>query len=174
MSYQSVNLYYLYTASSVNIKDFRIYEKILSNRLKSTSLGEREKGSLYYLVDLLLQNGCEISALDNYYYSYTIPHIGKEFDLLKIDEEKILNIELKSENVGLDRIKTQLIRNYNYLKYLSKEMYLFTFVSDSKTFYKLDCDQQLKIVGVEEVLIAVNSFVNRSYPDIDKLFKKDQ
>ena len=171
MSYQSVNLYYLYTASSVNIKDFRIYEKILSNRLKSTSLGEREKGSLYYLVDLLLQNGCEITALDNYYYSYTIPHIGKEFDLLKIDEEKILNIELKSENVGLDRIKTQLIRNYNYLKYLSKEMYLFTFVSDSKTFYKLDCDQQLKIVGIEEVLSVVNSFVNSSYPDIDKLFK---
>ena len=52
MSYRSVNLYYLYTASSVSIKDFRIYEKLLSDRLKTTSLGDREKGSLYYLVDI--------------------------------------------------------------------------------------------------------------------------
>ena len=37
----------------------------------------------------------EISKLDNFYYSYTIPHIGKEFDLLKIDKSCILNIELK-------------------------------------------------------------------------------
>ena len=97
MSYKYVNLYYLYTAASVSIKDYRIYEKILSNRLKPTSLGEREKGSLFHLVDVLLENDCSINKLDNFYYSYTIPHIGKEFDLLKIDNKKILNIELKNQ-----------------------------------------------------------------------------
>ena len=131
MSYQPVNLYYLYTASKVNITDYRNYEKLLSNRSKVTNLGEREKGSLYFLVELLLKE-CSIKKLEHFYYSYTIPHIGKEFDLLKISNECILNIELKSENVGLDRIKKQLLRNYNYLKYLSKRMNLFTFVSDSK------------------------------------------
>ena len=171
MSYRRVNLYYLYTASSVSIKDFRIYEKLLSDRLKITSLGDREKGSLYYLVDTLLNNNCEIELLDNFYYSYTIPHIGKEFDLLKIDNKKILNIELKSENVGLDRIKTQLVRNYNYLKYLSLDMYLFTFVSDSKTFYKLNDNFELVTTSVEEVLKAIYSFKGNIYPDIDKLFK---
>ena len=113
-----VNLYYLYTASKVNIKEFRSYEKILSNRSKISSLGDREKGSIYHLVDYLLANGCNIDKLNNFYYSYTIPHIGKEFDLLKINDDKIINIELKSENVGLERIKSQLLRNYNYLKYL--------------------------------------------------------
>ena len=171
MSYKYVNLYYLYTAASVSIKDYRIYEKILSNRLKPTSLGEREKGSLFHLVDVLLENDCSINKLDNFYYSYTIPHIGKEFDLLKIDNKKILNIELKSENVGLDRIKTQLVRNYNYLKYLSMEMYLFTFVSDSKTFYKLNNSLELIPTDIEEVLGVVNSFDGNIYPDIDKLFK---
>lgn len=127
-----VNLYYLYTASKVNIKEFRSYEKILSNRCKISSLGDREKGSVFHLVDYLLLNGCMFEKLNNFYYSYTIPHIGKEFDLLKISDEKILNIELKSENVGLDRIKIQLLRNYNYLKYLSKQMYLFTFISNTK------------------------------------------
>ena len=133
-----VNLYYLYTASKVNIKEFRSYEKILSNRCKISSLGDREKGSIFHLVDYLLLNGCMFEKLNNFYYSYTIPHIGKEFDLLKISDDKILNIELKSEDVGLERIKTQLLRNYNYLKYLSKEMYLFTFISNTKEFYKLD------------------------------------
>ena len=46
MSYQPVNLYYLYTASKVNITDYRIYEKLLSNRSKVTNLGEREKNIL--------------------------------------------------------------------------------------------------------------------------------
>lgn len=171
MNYRYVNLYYLYTASSASIKDYRIYEKILSNRLKTTNLGDREKGSLYYLVEVLLNNNCTIDKLNYFYYSYTIPHIGKEFDLLKIDDSKILNIELKSENVGLDRIKTQLVRNYNYLKYLSKKMYLFTFVSDTKTFYKLDSEQNLMMTNVEEVLGVIDSFIGESYPNIDKLFK---
>ena len=61
--------------------------------MKPTNLGEREKGSLFYLVDLLLQKNIKFEMLDNFYYSYTIPHIGKEFDLLKIDDEIILNIE---------------------------------------------------------------------------------
>ena len=67
-----VNLYYLYTASKVNIKEFRSYEKILSNRSKITSLGDREKGSIYHLVDYLLANGCMFEKLNNFYYSYIL------------------------------------------------------------------------------------------------------
>lgn len=168
---ECVNLYYLYTASKVNIKEFRSYEKILSNRSKITSLGDREKGSIYHLVDYLLANGCMFEKLNNFYYSYTIPHIGKEFDLLKISDDKILNIELKSEDVGLERIKTQLLRNYNYLKYLSKEMYLFTFISNTKEFYKLDENLNLIKTTVLEVLSVINSYNDDTYLDIDKLFK---
>ena len=69
MSYQPVNLYYLYTASKVSIVDYRNYEKLLSSRAKKTNLGEREKGSLYYLVDLLLKK-CSIDKLNDFYYSY--------------------------------------------------------------------------------------------------------
>ncbi len=169
--YERVNLYYLYTASKINIRDYRIYEKILSNREKITNLGEREKGSIYYLVDLLLVNNCSFDSLDNFYYSYTIPHIGKEFDLLKISNEKILNIELKSENVGLERIKTQLLTNYKYLKYLNKKMYLFTFVSDSKTFYMLNEEKELMEIEFIQFYKVFNSFSNDAYVDIDALFK---
>ena len=84
---KSVNLYHLYTSAKIKIGEYRNYEKILSSRTYLTNLGEREKGSLFYLVSFLLENKCEISKLDNFYYSYTIPHIGKEFDLLKIDKK---------------------------------------------------------------------------------------
>lgn len=171
MSYNRVNLYHLYTASKVNIREYRAYEKILSNRNKISSLGDREKDSLYYLVEELLNANTLINVLNDFYYSYTIPHIGKEFDLLKIDSEKVLNIELKSENVGLDKIKAQLIRNYNYLKYLSKKLYLFTFVSDSKKFYKLNYEEELVESNINEVISVLTTFTDDIYPDIDKLFK---
>lgn len=171
MSLKSVNLYSLYTSSKLKISDFREYEKILSKRDKVNSIGEREKGSLYYLVEDLIKNGCQVNGLENFYYSYTIPHIGKEFDLLKIGEEVVLNIELKSENVGLDRIKAQLLCNFKYLKYLSKKMYLFTFVSDIKKYYCLNEDLELVECDVKEVLNVINLFSSNDSLEIDELFK---
>lgn len=167
---RSVNLYHLYTSAKIRIAEYRSYDKILSNRLKISNLGEREKGSLYYLVDHLLKKNCNIAKLENFYYSYIIPHIGKEFDLLKLDSKAILNIELKSQHVGLDRIKAQLLNNKKYLKYLNKEMYLFTFISDIKEFYCLNEDDELVLCDVSKVLDIMNLF-NEEELDIDKLFK---
>ena len=167
---RSVNLYHLYTSAKVKIAEYRNYEKILSSRKKITNLGEREKGSLYYLVSYLLDNGCDIAKLGNFYYSYTIPHIGKEFDLLKIDTNTILNIELKSQNVGLDRIKAQLVNNEKYLRYLNKQMYLFTFVSDSKELYYLNKEMNLIKCSVSKVIETMNLFEKEEL-DIDELFK---
>ncbi|MDD2357016.1 MAG: hypothetical protein PHX13_03785 [Thiovulaceae bacterium] len=36
---------------------------------------------------------------ENYYLNYEIPQIGKEFDLLRIGTDSIINIELKSEKI---------------------------------------------------------------------------
>lgn len=70
----------------------------------------REKESLIILVRELIKAGARLEDLDNYFYSYTIAHISKEFDLLRISSNRkcILNIELKSEDVGEDRIKHSL------------------------------------------------------------------
>ena len=70
MGLKSVNLYSLYTSSKLKISDFREYEKILSKRDKVNSIGEREKGSLYYLVEDLIKNGCQVNGLENFYSSY--------------------------------------------------------------------------------------------------------
>ena len=51
--YMFKNLYYLYTASKVGIASYRLYDKVLSKREKVVNIGDREKGSLYYLVKVV-------------------------------------------------------------------------------------------------------------------------
>ena len=95
---------------------------------------------------------------------------GIEFDLLKFGEKKILSIELKSENVGFERIKIQLELNKRYLKYLGKPLKLYTFVMDEKAFYELTSDNKLVKVNKEKVINDIISLENEEEIDVDKLF----
>ena len=53
----------------------------------------------------------EVYAL-RFFYSFQIPRLGKEFDLLQIKDEQIVNIELKSGAVSDETIRKQLIDVY--------------------------------------------------------------
>ena len=60
----------------------------------------------------LIENDAQLTHLDNFFYDFSIPHISKEFDLLKIYEDDcIVNIELKSREVEEEKIKKQLEKN---------------------------------------------------------------
>lgn len=54
--------------------------------------------------------------LSECYFNFSIPRISKEFDCLWIGDNTIVNIELKSRNVGEDKIKKQLVQNKYYLR----------------------------------------------------------
>lgn len=111
-----------------------------------------EMGSLRRLVDALLDVQADSAAkqrtagasvlavadMDGFFFSYQIPHIGKEFDLLKIGERTVLNIELKSEAVPEEQIRRQLLRNRYYLSHLDRKVRLFTVVTDTMTCWRLD------------------------------------
>ena len=56
----------------------------------------------------------------NFYLGYTIPQIGKEFDLLRFGKNYILNVEIKSI-LKMDDAKEQLIKNRYYLGSLGKK-----------------------------------------------------
>ena len=81
-----------------------------------------------------------LSLLDGFFFSYTIEHIGKEFDLLKLSKDTgtILNIELKSENVPEDRIHKQLSQNRYYLSHISRTIYSFTYVMETRMLYLMN------------------------------------
>ena len=119
---QPINLYTLTRIR--NTPDFTAFEKHLSRRKYKLQEREREIESLNILIDMLLEEGASSFSLDSFYYSYVIPQLGKEFDLLKFTDSMIINIELKSEDVGEERSLKQLRNNRHYLKHIGCHLYL--------------------------------------------------
>lgn len=109
-----------------------------------------------------------------FYYSFQIPKLGKEFDLLRISDEYVLNIELKSMEVPEDKIKNQLLQNRYYLALLGKPVRSYTYVSDTDKLYRLSNTE--KVIESdwgrlgEDILKQTGCYEE----DIDKLFKEEQ
>lgn len=99
------------------------------------------------LVNSLGAIGCSIGGLDRFYVGYKIPQIGKEFDLLRFGRKFIVNIELKN-NCSEEKIKRQLIRNKYYLSFIGRQVYTFTFVSESQELHFLRDDEQLEKIEI--------------------------
>ncbi len=164
----------LYTLTRINDNDrFAEYEYIMSGRKDFQRTKIREKESLVQLVTKLMKAGVQITGFDDFFYSYTIAHISKEFDLLKVasNHKKILNIELKSEDVGEDRIKQQLVRNRYYLNPVTTDIISYTYVLDTNMVYKLGEDNELHISDFESVAEDVNGFKKCMKNNIESLFK---
>lgn len=145
--------------------------KYYRNQAKSEkgTLKSQEYNSLKNLVTEM-KNNTSISDFNSFYISYDIPNISKEFDLLKIDDEKVLNIELKAISVDEDRIKKQLLRNRYYLRFLGKKVYSYTFISSTKMLYVLDGDDLVE-TSMEELVRTNNRFGDCYNGNLDELFE---
>lgn len=164
---RSVNLYML----TRNIgENFTKYEKALSLRKTEIKPKEKEFWSLRKLVDELQINGLKIEEFDDFYFSFSIPQIGKEFDLLKIGDEKIVNIELKSDDVDQEKIKEQLKTNRYYLSYLQKNMVFYTYVAETGVLYQLK-DNNLIIRNYQNLINNIVECSNCYSENIESLFK---
>lgn len=78
----------------------------------------------------------KFNIFNDYYVGFMIKQIGKEFDLLRIGENSIINIELKLISTE-EKIKKQLVQNRHYLKFLDVDVYNFTYISSTKKLYFL-------------------------------------
>lgn len=111
---------------------------------------------------------------ENYYINYKIPQIGKEFDLLRIGTNLILNIELKSQMVTEDKILKQLEKNYYYLSFLEKDTHCFTFITDganSRLFYYNPEKKSLEENSDNEKILGfIESIDDNEEQNIDSLF----
>ncbi|HCC51657.1 MAG TPA: hypothetical protein DEQ30_06010, partial [Porphyromonadaceae bacterium] len=88
------------------------------------------------LVNNILQTKNDISIVDNYYLGYSIPQIGKEFDLLRFGNNYIINIEVKTEST-IDKIVKQQEKNKYYLSFLGKDIHIYTYILNENKLYKL-------------------------------------
>lgn len=107
---------------------------------------------------------------DKFFIGYSIPQIGKEFDLLRIGDEEIINIEIKRTSTE-ERIKKQLIKNKYYLSFLKKDIYNFTYISDTKILYSLDDKDELYTSSLVNLNTILKKQKVKQINDLDSLFK---
>lgn len=156
---QKTNLYSLYRANSdFDETTFGAYLKFHSINIKTNELLD-----LIKCIDALFAPRiARYRAFEYFSFGFTIPQIGKEFDLLRFGIRSIVNIELKSEST-LERVKDQLIKNKYYLKFLNLKLYLFTYISSENKFYRLGDDDELQLYDVSKIIILLN----RQFVDTD-------
>ena len=150
---KSVNLYLLTRQVAPEI--LSEYEYALSGRDKSIKCRTEEIDMISSIVDQFFMCGAAPHAYDGWFYAFTIPQIGKEFDLLRISEDAVINIELKSQPVELRRVEKQLYQNRYYLGHLNKKIYSFTLIHDYESMRVMRYDNELKYSSFEEIISVI-------------------
>lgn len=135
----------------------------------SIKIKNSELKDLQVLVDNLKLLSRNIGLYDKYFIGYSIPQIGKEFDLLRIDKETVVNIELKRKSTK-EKITAQLLRNKYYLSFLKRNTYCYTYVSDDKKLYTLNNTNTIEEVNLRQLLGELISQEVERTPDIDSYF----
>ena len=100
--------------------------------------------------------------------------LGKEFDLLRIADDQIVNIELKSGNVSNEAIRSQLIQNRYYLSTLGKPVYYYTYISGQDRLVRLSNSGRLVESTFEELGVLLDNQDGIYNGDIEELFKEDK
>lgn len=158
-------------AAVEDLELFQLYERKLSFRTTGDDIASHEVSSLISLVKALEPDNETRKYFNGFFLSYRIPRISKEFDLLRIGEKEIVNIELKSMEVTEERIKKQLIQNQYYLGHLKKEIYSFTYVENTGKFYELSKDDELEDVEASKIISKLKEQKNCRLDDIESLFE---
>jgi len=166
---QPVNLF-----SITQIKDvsqFYKYYEFCSQSICKQRLRDYELRSLQEFVRILLSNKCNSNAFKGYYYNYEISQIGKEFDLLRVMNHSVLNIELKSDIVPIEKIEKQLRKNHYYLKPLHREIVQYCLNTSTSEVYTLDSSQKVTISSLADLIGFIREMETEYISNIDNLFE---
>ena len=151
------------------------------------------------LINLFSEEEKLPSLFENFLFSYHLPRLNKELDLLKAvlktntDEKIIVNIELKKSSKEKSKLKKQLKNNSFYFKRISRsnnvKFHLIGYMADTKQFIKYDNDQisdidketvgkllydlkTFKIFDIQDVF-NVNNILLSPLNECDRFVKKD-
>ena len=131
---KSVSIYAL--TRKQNLSNLSRLECHLSERDRPLKVRAWEINSMRALVDQLEKYMPEVYRL-RLFYSFQILRLGKEFDLLQVKKNQIVNIELKSGAVSEDAIRRQLIQNRYYLAILGRPVRSYTYISSQNRLVRL-------------------------------------
>lgn len=108
---------------------------------------------------------------DSYFYNFKIRQISKEFDLLRIGKDYIINIELKHVSTP-ERITRQLLQNRYYLSVLKTPVHSFTYIAQTRTLYYL-CDHDIEVADPAILAKLIKAQRIRKVRDLNQLFTPD-
>lgn len=150
-------------------------ENIIKDYIGANEIRDRELTTLNRLCSYIKSTLNDHYYFDNYYINYKIPQIGKEFDLLRIGENTLINIELKSEQMDENKILEQLQRNFYYLSFLGKTIDCYTFLTDGtmdKLYYYNSSTNVLELVqDINHLLLKIYNLRDANIENIDRLFE---
>lgn len=157
-----LDFYNLYNTNKIT-EQIKLYLGIIHSK-------DYELGDLALLCKNLKSHTSHCHIFENYYINYKIPQIGKEFDILRIGKNDIVNIELKSQKIDLTKMTKQLQKNHYYLSFLRKTIHCFTFVSETRDVYCYDeSSKKIEITKLDNIIKILDSFKD-SEKNINDLF----
>jgi len=167
---KSISIYAL--TRKQNIEHLQKLEQQLSGREHMLKMKEWELESMRALVERLELHMQDVSAL-RLFYSFQIPRLGKEFDLLQIRENQIINIELKSGAVSEEAIQKQLIQNRYYLSALGKPIQSYTYISSQNRLMRLTNHDHVIEASWKQLCAALQKEGKDYSGDIENLFRAE-
>lgn len=124
------------------------------------------------LIEYIEENNMiSLNEYNYFYLGYKIPQIGKEFDLLRFDDENILNIEYKREVSDISILKEQLIKNKYYLQFLMKGITLIGYIQRNNELYILRENNELEILSINEFIKILSNNEKCMELDLNNIFK---
>ena len=167
---KSISIYAL--TRKQNMEHLQKLEQQLSGREHMLKMKEWELESMRALVERLELHMQDVSAL-RLFYSFQIPRLGKEFDLLQIRENQIINIELKSGAVSEEAIQKQLIQNRYYLSALGKPIQSYTYISSQNRLMRLTNHDHVIEASWNQLCAALQKEGKDYSGDIENLFRAE-
>ncbi len=153
--------------------DIKRLERQMSGRDSFMKVKPWEVDDLKLFAEKLLGIAKGPSVL-RFYYSFVMPRLGKEFDLLRVGRTYVINVELKSRAVPYETVKKQLMQNRHYLSALGLNVYSYTFLRESGQLVRLSNSGRLIESDWEELIGLIEGQGNCFDGDIELLFREDR
>lgn len=167
---KSISIYAI--TRNQNIECLQKLERQLSGRTYFLKMREWELESMKALVRELEMHMQDVHAL-RFFYSFQVPRLGKEFDLLQIKDDQIVNIELKSGKVSDEAVRKQLLQNRYYLSVQGKMIQSYTYISSQERLVRLNNHDHIVEVDWDQLCLALQRQSKDYEGDIEDLFQAE-
>ena len=167
---KSISIYTI--TRNQNIECLQKLERQLSGRTYFLKIREWELDSMKALVRQLEMRLPDVYAL-RFFYSFQIPRLGKEFDLLQIKDDQIVNVELKSGIVSDEAVRKQLLQNRYYLSVQGKMIQSYTYISSQERLVRLNNHDHIVEADWDQLCLALQRQSKDYEGDIEDLFQAE-